>query len=34
MRIQGEVAAFGFSREELVVVIGGKGEVAINFAAE
>jgi hypothetical protein len=28
-----EVAAFGFGLEELVILIGGEGEVAINFAA-
>jgi hypothetical protein len=28
-----EVAAFGFSLEELLVLISGEGEVAIDFAA-
>ena len=28
-----EVAAFGFGREELLVLIGGEGEVAIKFPA-
>ena len=28
-----EVAAFGFGLEELLVLISGEGEVAINFAA-
>jgi len=28
-----EVAAFGFGLEELLVLIGGESEIAINFAA-
>ena len=28
-----EVAAFGIGLEELLVLIGGEGEIAINFAA-